>query len=78
MNEKADIWIFYAQSDEEFGDMIAEKIKTDISDNTIKTSSDLGEPPPLMPSIDRSNIVLRSWKRGQIFAFYILIGKTIR
>ncbi|MHA1278040.1 MAG: hypothetical protein ACTSQ8_12695 [Candidatus Helarchaeota archaeon] len=58
MNEKADIWIFYSQSDKKFGDMIAEKIITDIPDIMVKTSSDLGEPPPSTPNIDQSNIVL--------------------
>ncbi|MGB3341697.1 MAG: hypothetical protein WBB37_09475 [bacterium] len=58
MNETADIWIFYAQNDKEFGDMLSGKIEADIPNTKVRTTSDLGEPIPYIPNIESTNIVL--------------------
>ena len=58
MNETADIWIFYAQIDKEFVDMLSGKIEADIPNTKVRTTSDLGEPIPYIPNIKSTNIVL--------------------
>ena len=58
MNNKATAWIFYTKNDEDFGTILATKLKADFPNTVIKTTTDLGDAPPFVPDIGQSNIVL--------------------